>query len=242
MKNPHQVIETNEMDADGFWAIRKERRFIGPADEMLAKLSAESGSVVKAISEPVPGSVLSMGAKAGIHYVWGQVRQITLNCEWKSAGGVLTPIFRAATQADESMAFPLKWDCPESMKLFFMVLADKPNASYRFVEAYMVAVGLPPAKGWRRLPLTNIHDDGKLCLGGEYKGKTATSISGLWADAFSHFNNSRFNGDLMRDSTMAMAEKMFKFDASTSQPKPVPADWPSYCSVVNNSAYSFITP
>jgi hypothetical protein len=168
--------------------------------------------------------------------IWWTIEmdKIHLKSHYTCREGVATPLF--AKQAPEPL-LPLVWKAPEGVNLKMLVNTgfirpDEENGvckePFYSNRSYLFAFD----KGGRcwRLPLTNLFDDCKLCLGrdviyGKNSFDTLTKTLVQFAD-------SQWNSDLSDRQSAEQIEKFFRFKPTDSEFETLPIlaeDWTTLC-------------
>lgn len=163
---------------------------------------------------------------SGTHSYWSvRLSYLPLRCPFALTGSTLIP----SPGGDRSTLMTMKWSPPKNMGLYFLCRCHAANESANINSCvdlcYLIAVS-PDGNTWR-LPLGNLYDDGRICMGQESFGsKNQLDCLNM---ALTQFSNSEWNTDLWKDKTAT--GKMFRFcpnDAGFDQ-MDVTGSWTASC-------------
>lgn len=156
--------------------------------------------------------------------------RIPLRCDWRvTDNGIMTPDF---CRDSSSVVFEKVWQTPETMILVMLCRVKHKDADICRVEKQWLMAFRENSSDCYRLPLANIHDDGRLCddkEGASYHGPTpALAIQ----SAMTKFAQSNWNADLW--STEAQTRSMFQFQAVGGDhlQLPIMGQWWNLCTVI----------
>lgn len=158
-----------------------------------------------------------------------RIKKIPLRCGWTvTESGILYPDFHRDVQPN----FELVWNTPADMELIMMIRMSLHDSVYEVDTQWLLAFrhGYDDAF---RLPLANIHDDGRLCDDkegeGNYHGPTPEEAI---SSAMTKFAQSGWNTDLW--NTQTATQSMFRFlaqgDAHVQQNSIMP--WSTLCQII----------
>lgn len=133
----------------------------------------------------------------------------------------------------------LRWEPPKDMQLHVVAYwAGRDGINVTLPDIYLIA--LSSAKKTYLLPLPNLYNEGKLCLGhgigDEFFAKTGMA---QLEKAIGILQGSIWNSDLLAHVRTSSTEAMFRFDADGSQ-LPIEGDWKSMCDIINYPAYQHL--
>lgn len=119
------------------------------------------------------------------------------------------------------------------MFVYFIFTTIKQGTAWTAGENYLVATRKGDKKLYR-LPLHNIFEDARICMGDSFtlQGRT---LKERFDNAFGHFNKSAWNTHIAEAAEKMQA--LFSFDLKGKQ-VPAPEDWNKYCNAVSNANYS----
>lgn len=171
-----------------------------------------------------------LAAKAGGEIWWTvKLKSLPLMSYYEvSSGGVVYPFFKQSSAI--APLFPLKWQVPDSMNLFLTARTGKDGEREYMIESYLFAQC--SNKRFWRLPLANLFETCKLCLGNE-SVYAETSLDVLKATLV-RFEKAQWNADLS-DRLGDKPEKFFRFKAADSGFETLPidaSDWTALCEKV----------
>ncbi|MGZ4961681.1 MAG: hypothetical protein ACXWC8_03910 [Limisphaerales bacterium] len=160
--------------------------------------------------------------------VWSiRLGRIPLNTCFGMVGGVLVPKFEAA-----EMQMPLEWKAPESIRLVF-VTETKFQGLKTVIQANWLFAFNDVGNAYR-LPLPNLYDDCKLCMGSFTSAHN--SAQECLVASLEQFRKSEWNSDLM--PSIEDSQRLFRFKPTneTFESLPVDApDWTDLCEKVSTS-------
>lgn len=167
-----------------------------------------------------------------IDYYTLRLNRIPLRCAWavNESSGLMTPDF---SNERGSVEFELVWAPPEAMELYLLFsVGIVGDTQYSVDRQWLIAFrhGRPDAY---RLPLANIHDDGKVCDDIEGTGRYRGSTPGrAILAALTKFAQSSWNADLWnsRQNTGYMFRFMAK-DGKHEQQAPY-GTWYNLCTLI----------
>jgi hypothetical protein len=144
------------------------------------------------------------------------------------AGGVLVPKFASTTD----LQLPLVWKVPTGIRLVFVTRTEFSELSTRIDGNWLFAFN--EAGNAFRLPLPNLHDDCRICMG-SFKNVYSTALDCV-AASLQQFNQSKWNADLMR--TVEQSQKFFRFQPTNETFETLPiavTDWTTLCDKVSTA-------
>lgn len=223
------------LEDDGFVHYEIHKRYIGPQVTLLESMAKMVPKTLNGLMEGVSVSVSQDGVS-----ISKRLPTLELNTYFRPIKRgedlvALVPVF-AAPGAE--MKFT--WVPPDNMGLYFIGRWDTraTSQSLAFIEPmfYLVAKDLRVGKTYL-LPLPNLYDDAKICLGSGVRFKGVPALSQL-QNAITQLQTTSWNVDLLRDVAQ-QTEGLFRYDANGKQMPPVQA-WTQLCKLVNHHAYEFI--
>lgn len=160
--------------------------------------------------------------------------RVVINTQFAQVGEFMVPVF-----APSGLLMTLEWPVPADMELRFASVCEQAGGHWKMGECYLFArkTGRP---GFLRLPLPNLFDDGRVCMGdlvvGTVRGET---VSECFAAAALSFRTTRWNSDIAPDQGRTRALFRWRPDRS---PVPPPADWERYCYTVSRTEMEELCP
>lgn len=150
---------------------------------------------------------------------------------------ILVPVFLPHAAAE----MKLSWPVPTSMFRVYFVGAWLLSGGLLLVgqmpNFYLIAVS---GKYTYLLPLPNIHDEGRICMGDDIKAlNLKKDLPEQFDQALGIFNNSKWNADLLDADVQRWSKRMFRFDPK-EKPLPVDGKWEEMVTRVNSTAYAFL--
>jgi hypothetical protein len=161
--------------------------------------------------------------------VWSvPIDRIPLSARFGMVDGVLVPKFASTTE----MSMPLVWKAPKSVRLIFALQTQQEDKTTVIQGNWLFAFN--QAGNGFRLPLPNLHDDCRICMGAfplKYPSAQECVVASL-----QQFNQSKWNSDLMR--TVEAAQKFFRFQPTNETFETLPIDspdWTKLCDKVSTA-------
>jgi hypothetical protein len=152
------------------------------------------------------GQPVNIAMHEGLYYASTILTSITLATAYLAdETGTLTPCFAA-----DDNAIPLRatWPTPPGITVRFGIVAE---AGYRLLEARLFVQTSDP--GFFRLPLPNVYEDAKICLGSRADGFRDAILVKLMTKAIEHFTNATWNADLLTEAVRDGAKAIFRIPA-----------------------------
>ena len=159
-----------------------------------------------------------------------QLPGLTLNTKFILQGGKLLPKFDGAPNAIQATPF---WKAPANMKLYFAVHVMLDEGYYRAVNPYLWALHGTVAGHWR-LPLPNVYDEMRVCLGDPFFEIRHKDLPSMWKACYGRFVNSSWNADLLANK-MALAQAMFQFSPLDNSSIDTGPGWNAWCARASNT-------
>lgn len=229
------------VDEDGSLSreIIERVRLRGNAEEVFASRLLANAFVVTASlgSGPAFDQLrLALPFKGATNYYLAAARLPRLNfrAPWaRVEGGGLTPNFKGAGAETDPEALPgreLKCEMPPWTETWLVMKIVRSEGRLIGFSAWLpTLLDTPGGWRWSRLPLPNLHNDGKLCFGSLHGGldwKDLLKSVGLAADGWFR---SLWNGDLFNDDCERKFRELFRWkDDGTFDPAEKSA-WQANC-------------
>jgi hypothetical protein len=228
---------------DGWYRRETNEIFLGPQAEIVRALAKTVPRVIKGVmSEDETLAVTASGLS-----VARRLRYLKMNTFFRPTVDVservsLVPVWKQGKPAATQMN--LVWTPPSTMGLYLVLYWEVGTAgSINSVEPVPYLVAASVNKRTYLLPIPNLYDDGKICLGRDETSRAQTfrTLGGLGAQldaATKILQETTWNVDLLRNVS-GHTQDMFRFDADGKQ-MPVPNDWTEHCTLINQSTYEFL--
>jgi len=162
-------------------------------------------------------------------YVTTVLPALTFCASFKAAKEMIVPSFTSKT--DPTMT--LLWSPPTDMVLKFLVVC---TAAGEFGSAFLFAYN---SKGtaWR-LPLPNIHDDCRICMG--TFNPNAENVAQIVHNCLRQLSSSNWNSDLLK--SVENSQRMFRWKPQGPAFDILPPDgeWTKLCNKVSAGVMEFI--
>jgi hypothetical protein len=238
-----EIEQTYEIRRNGFYRHTHSWEYIGEETEMVRHLQKR---VPIALPNLTSGKHLCV-SQTGLSLA-SRITMLQLHTYFAPMTGtdekvVMVPVFLKGTNRAADMS--MDWTVPETMRLYFVsrwaFAAGIEGAVGVMPLFYLIAVD-PSQKRTHILPLPNIYDEGKVCMG----SGTDMEKFDLRQDVFQQqdyalnaFLKSRWNADLLNENRAKNSKLIFRFD-SKGKCLPPEVAWTAICPVVNHDAYSFL--
>lgn len=212
-------------------------KFLGPQSAMLEPLVENVPRIARDIMPDV-----SMALSGQSLCLTKQLKEVRLHT-----------FFRPQTDTDEHVTIvpvfispgaemTLTWPVPKDMKLFFVARwgtdIREGTINAQFPLCYLVAKS--EAKKTYLLPLPNLYEDGRVCMGEPQRDWIKANIFDTFTKALEIFHVAPWNADLMSSNDRWVASKlMFRFSPEgVAEPSARP--WTELSTLTNNTNYQFV--
>jgi hypothetical protein len=254
MENTTEII----LGADGFYRRTSQHVLVGKVEDILAEAASSVPTDIPSLFAGPHKTRVHMRATRTRVTLFCGLRHLALNTIWRPYGEGSKQVYPhgAKQEANDfgatyiwlppgheryynSEGKPADGEPPKpkdgDMFLFYIATLNKTGAQWGASDVYLIATRKGDKKFYR-LPLNNLYEDGRVCMGSGYflEGKT---LSDQFAGSLKHFESSPWNTDLANHSRPENARAMFSFDLKGKQ-KTVDGDWAKYCQAVNNGNYA----
>jgi hypothetical protein len=224
------------IEFDGIHRITINDEYIGTQSELLRALSKSAPKMVKGV---LPEGIHLEVSAEGMAMAT-MVHELNFNTFFRPIVDVnekvnLVPVWRPP---GSEMKF--KWIPPKGMLLYFVMYWGGDDDPTRCEPIpYLVAVN-PLNKRIYLLPIPNLYDDGRICLGRDIVFSGVPAMTQL-EKGVKILMDSRWNGDLLRLDDEHKTHELFRWDSNGKQVLTDRAkDWPNLCTIINSSVYRFV--
>lgn len=197
-------------------------------------LDAIGGSVSRVAYHvfPLPelGMVNMRINEGSVCYYTVRLKSIPMKSPFRLVENVLVPNF----SSNVDPVLPLIWTPPEGMGLAMLIIIQSAKVDVNKYESstefqYLVAFDAKTAL--YRMPLANVYDDGRLCLG--RFDAVANSHVEVIDKVLAQFKASQWNSDLWRKPELS--QKMFRFKPSNENFEVLPPlePWQKLCEKIS---------
>lgn len=218
------TIEVNKEERDGTISVSLYSRKLKTEQWMMDELSDGRLELVRDVFS-VAGARAHLKSGRSYQYITVEVPHITLNANFEAVDGLILPKF---VKKDAIPSLPLRpqWVPPSGCRVRFLVQITALQVS----DCYLVAFDAD-GKAFR-LPLPNIFEDCKVCMGG-FENR-APNIHRLVNQAVDQFFGSPWNTDLLDDDKLRQCRELFRWKAEGDQlVQQLPTDnWSKLCEKV----------
>jgi hypothetical protein len=156
---------------------------------------------------------------------------VRFNTEFKMQGEVMVPVFNKPTGSNPRLN--VDWDvraaCSGKVRLWLLVLTkhNSSDPNHYIGECYLVATS--STNKMYRIPLANVYDDCKICMGDQWNGRSQPTLPAALDAALQQFLNSPWNSDLKRSPEKSDAFFRFKPVNDGFETLPVDGQWSNLC-------------
>lgn len=139
---------------------------------------------------------------------------ISLTTQFQQTGDKLYPVFGAS-----GVMMSLEWKKPDDMELVFSSDCTKDRGRWRMGECFLFA-RKANKPGFLKLPLPNLYEDGRICMGNEVAGSIrGDTLEGCFKAALESFADTRWNSDLLPAAERTRALFRWTVDRKQIQPE-----------------------
>lgn len=232
------IINEHVFDGTGrLWRRRIEQHEIQVTPEMAAQLVSDVTFNFRAVARHEMGMINACFNNALGHTFWTvKLKKLHLRTTYRVAKDLVTPSFESSD--DPQLA--IDWYPIEGMTLAFLMRCTDKGTSIVADTCYLFAMSQD--KNVWHLPIGNLHDDCKVCMGQEaFVGYDYLEVID---SALQQLKNSNWNIDLWKDKANCM--RMFRFapsDIEGFHQLPINApdnDWTRLCVKVGSNLAKFI--
>ncbi len=161
---------------------------------------------------------------------------LQMNTKFILSDGKLLPKFDGHASAVPASLF---WKAPANMNLFFAVQTrhnEHADNHYWAINPFLWAM-VKGEKNYWRLPLPNVYDESRVCLGDLFFDIKSKSLPELWKLCYQRFVHSTWNADLLANKLLH-AQAMFQFSPLENSPSlECPLDWTKWCARCSHSVH-----
>lgn len=222
--------------------------------EILAEAAATVPTDLPALfraPEPHSGLRVHMRATRTRIILYCMLRRLVLNTVWRPYGEGSKKVYPfGAKQAESDYGATYDWNpygyerYPKKqgekletkagdMFVYFIFTTDKDGSGWKAGWNYLVATRKGDKKFYR-LPLNNIFEDARICMGDTYALQGATLLE-RFENALKFFEAAPWNTHI--GTIHEHMQALFSFNLKGEQ-IPIPEDWHTRCQAVSNSIYS----
>jgi hypothetical protein len=208
--------------------------FLGQLPDLGRIVAADARVTVKNIVDLAIGGasyVVSVTTRHGKQFTATRLPFLNLRTQFKAQEDTLVPSF---VSRDGTLTMTRTWAVPECMTLIFGTVSAPPEGGTRHkVASTFLFATLADTPGFWRLPLPNVYNDARVCMG-SITIEEPTLLS-AFTRALEHFHESPWNADLLTDQAGA-AERLFRFPIDPEAPAfaPSPDHIKDTCTMVSH--------
>jgi len=249
-----QKFYTISAENGTFERVEVYRSPLSSVDSVLKTLAQDIPVFVKDLFVIPPGRNVHIAFSSKLMTLVTELPSLRINTFWtlvkpedKKKKGYFTPAFHNRNNNTAIQLAP-EWKPPANMKVFFCNHFDQSaqDGVFRHSRASLVAIKTDDVKNRNhyKLPITNLYENCKLCLGSVSVGALITSAVILkpFADqmqlAVDLFNSSTWNSDLIQHVDISQCNKLFRIsvedNATTVEPWP---EWHEHLPSVSNNDF-----
>jgi len=224
---------------EGWHRISIVRENLGPQEELIRKVASASPVHIDRIgSSPNFVSPISMVVQNSEIVLYAYIPYIKIRTFFKvvKSESALVPTW---IKKDDAIDMELSWPPLQRMGLLFVaIVSPESSAGFRSQHCYLAATSMK-SKGFFRIPIPNIHEDARVCMGNAVS--SGPSIIDTFSNAAENFQKSQWNMDLMHIHGEQTVAKYFSFNIKTQRPKvDEKSDWEKDFPKVSNAIFNRI--
>jgi hypothetical protein len=223
------------VEEDGFYEYSINRRYIGPDTKLLEGLSKNVAQIIHGL---MPDTV--MAASSAHLALARELRQVNLHTVFRPMTDTENRVSLVPTFQPPGAEMNMEWRPPEGLRLFFIgVWANNRDMISAIPTCYLVA--RDSDRRTYLLPLPNLYEDGKICLG-NFDSTTEMlrpTVFETFNRAIEIFDQSKWNTDLLEERRIVNSKRLFRFTPEGESLPPEGA-WPPLCWRTNNTVYQFV--
>lgn len=209
--------------------------FVGSVPE-LGKLFAEAAPT----SCPnIFGDATHLQIYRNRYYVVQRLDQLRISTHFSVDHENPEECFPVFVPTQDSLLMTRSWTPPDNMRLFlgFVCAPPRTSASWAMEETYLFATS-PDYTGTWRLPLPNVYEDSRVCMGATAPTLCGT-LQGLVESARAHFDEASWNTDLLHGQAPS-ASRLFRFNTNPGAPaREATKQWDILCHRVNHPTLNY---
>ena len=217
---------SNLMLKENGW-YRVTEKYIGSVDTIFREYI---GEMTVSIPNLFKGWSALVTAKNSYVTMWKMVPSLTLNTKWSvvdESNPQLTPTFR---DSRDNINLALPWMPPKDMRMIFAINTQE-YYSYFFVFSLKTMRSTI-------LPIPNIYDDGRLCIGEfHFSDSLIDDLDRLFVHVF---DASDWNSDLLSRVKVAATRKLFSYSVDKQQ-LDIPENWEDYTDIISSDTINIVT-
>jgi hypothetical protein len=230
---------------DGFHVVDVVSRALGDQDALISKVSSgiplnmPNAFPVRVSQNSIKNA--NVQVKSGVFIAHVQLDKLRISTVYNVAAssGVVYPVFRRRpTEGTTELEMDMEWD-PNmiGMRLWYVAVFKQALGQYHYVDSYLCAKS-NNGKVYRRPPLPNIYQDGKICIGSVPAASESLALA--FEKALEAFNSGRWNTDLLENLTVEVVMSLYSWKSGEQQPPPKDLDWTKIpqCYAINNTFIS----
>jgi hypothetical protein len=218
-------------------------KFLGTPDDLIAQLTQDASHKLPDVfvttheGESLPPLRHTVVVNGGHAYLATRLSSVRLRTFFSvNPDGIASPVFTNAHDRS-AVHLDLTWTPPPDMRLHLGLVATMPGedgAPYVFGDAYfyVTKTGTP---GFFRLPLPNVYEDSRVCMGRGMERAEEPTLAGLLARARAHFLASSWNSDLIH--LIDTSRAFFSFRLADNNAPVYPDDWATLAPRVSHPSF-----
>lgn len=226
-------------------------QLVGNVNEYLAEAASSVPTDIPSVFSSPHGTRVHMRSSRARITLYCLLKYLELNTVWRPFGENAKRVFPfGARQQEGDFGATYQWkpygherypqkpgDAPTTkegdMFLYYIFSTVKDGATWKAGETYLIATRKGDKRFWR-LPLHNLYEDGRICMGSGYALQGAT-LQERFNNSMKHFEAAPWNTDISAPAERIQA--LFSFDLKGKQLE-IPANWHEQSYAVANSNYS----
>lgn len=218
------------LDRDGaIYRVGPAQRLGYGTEDLLAQF-AQSRAIRLRSAAVIDGHEAGFVVKTNYIVIHTLLRRLVLRADFRMLDGeVISPSF--ATNANSINIAP-QWKPPSGMRLHFATKVVDTLDGYMAESSTLFAQSTNTGRtGTYMLPISNMYEDGRICLGREPTPKRETALE-VFADQLNRLYTSPWNSDLAPN--LVNTAQVFRFSLATIDQLPPANEWETYCRRVSS--------
>lgn len=242
-ESPSPTQGATDMDLNGVFMTREGAVRITSQPLNMEHINAALDRAVQSAYRRVPGVCLidrqpvAVAVSNENTLIGTQLLQLKINSHFLLVDGSLEPRWAGGPGA---LAMTCTWVPPSDCQLFFAIKAKPYERKWKLHEGYFFTKSLI-AGGFFKLPLPNLFEDGRICLGNSLGSVSLNdTLEGLLKGVLNHFTESPWGTDMTPD--MGLTKRLFRFNPSTLINVAPEGEWHAACRRVNRLELETLVP
>ena len=181
-------------------------------------------------------SSLTVSKRGDLVCVFGNVEELTINARWSTIEGDIKIPVSIGGSYEETIR---RWKSPENMHLVLAVFMRYNRGAPPQFESCALIARCAEEAGWFRPPISNIYEDGRVCLGDSNIPRVTRvdTVQTVWSKTLQVLNDAPYGSDMAGAQTPEQIAAIFGFK---NEQQNTVEKWWTECQKVNNEYYDLI--